>query len=67
MGLRDRIEHEVRAAIREAKAQRGGRINVVSRVNKVVVRNVGRPGGRSAAATAEQIAPIVQEPPAADD
>jgi hypothetical protein len=67
MGLRERIEQEVRAAIREAKAQRGARINVVSRVNKVVVRNVGGPSGGRAAATAEQSAPIVQEPPATDD
>ncbi|MDQ1415385.1 MAG: hypothetical protein QOF81_998 [Acidimicrobiaceae bacterium] len=63
MGLRERIEQEVRAAIREARAHGGARVNVVSRVNKVVVRNVGEPG-TTAEATAEQTAPIVQQPPA---
>jgi hypothetical protein len=66
MGLRERIEQQVRAAIRDAKTHGGGRINVVSRVNKVVVRNVGASGGGAAEATAEQTAPIVQEPPSAD-
>lgn len=59
MGLRERIEREVRAALKQAGAE-GGRINVTGRVNKVIVRNVG---GGAAAATADQQAPIVQEPP----
>jgi hypothetical protein len=66
MGLRERIEREVRAAIRHATTTGGGRINVVTRTNKVVVRNVGGSGGR-AHAHAEQTAPIVQEPPGASD
>jgi hypothetical protein len=63
VGLRERIEREVRAARRQAAAQggqvKGGQVNVSHRVNKVVVRNVG---GGSSAASAEQTAPIVQEP-----
>lgn len=57
MGLRARIEREVRAALRQAATQQEGRVNVVRRVNSVVVGNVG---GGSAEATAEQSAPIVQ-------
>ena len=64
MGLRERIERELRAALRQAAAHGGGRVNVASRVNKVVVRNVG---GGTAEASAEQTAPIVQEPPGAAD
>jgi hypothetical protein len=59
MGLKERIERELRAALRQAAAQKGGRINVARRVNTVVVRNVG---GGAAAASAEQTAPIVQDP-----
>jgi hypothetical protein len=61
MGLRERIEEEVRAALRATGATRGSRINVTSRVNRVIVRNVG---GGDSAASAEQSAPIIQEPPA---
>jgi hypothetical protein len=64
MGLRDRIERQIRDAFRNANADGGARINISSRVNRVVVRNVG--GGHSAA-SAEQTAPIVQEPPASHD
>jgi hypothetical protein len=64
MGLRERIERELRAALRAAEAHGGGHVNVAGRVNKVVVRNVG---GGAAAASAEQTAPIVQEPSDRDD
>jgi hypothetical protein len=64
MGLRDRIERQIREAFRNAEAEGGTRINFTSRVNRVVVRNVG--GGHSSA-SAEQTAPIVQEPPAPGD
>ncbi|MDQ6617899.1 MAG: hypothetical protein M3083_24940 [Actinomycetota bacterium] len=64
MGLRERIEREVRAALKQAAAQ-GGQVNVARRVNKVIVRNVG---GGTAQASAEQTAPIVQGPgPSNDD
>jgi hypothetical protein len=64
MGLRDRIERQIRDAFRTANAQGGARINISSRVNRVIVRNVD--GGHSSA-SAEQTAPIVQEPPESRD
>jgi hypothetical protein len=64
MGLRERIEHQIRQALRQAEAQGGSHINISTRVNRVIVRNVGN--GGHASATAEQTAPIVQEPPATD-
>jgi hypothetical protein len=68
MGLRDRIERQIREAFRnangEANEEGGTRINITRRVNRVVVRNIG--GGHSAA-SAEQTAPIVQDPPAPGD
>ncbi|HEX3425011.1 MAG TPA: hypothetical protein VHT30_02700 [Acidimicrobiales bacterium] len=64
MGLRERIEAQIRQALRDAQAKGGGRINVATRVNQVVVRNVG---GGEAAAHAEQNAPIVQEPSSGDE
>ena len=60
MGLRERIERELKAALQRAEAQGGGHVNVSQRVNAVVVRNVG--GGGIAAASSEQTAPIVQTP-----
>lgn len=59
MGLRERIERDFKAALRRAEVQRSHRMNVAGRVNAVVVRNVG---GGSAAASAEQTAPIFQGP-----
>jgi hypothetical protein len=64
MGLRERIERQIRDAFRSANPQRSGRINISTRVNRVVVRNVG--GGHNSA-SAEQTAPIVQEPAAPGD
>ena len=59
MGLRERIERELKEALRRAETQGGGRVNVSRRVNAVIVRNVG---GGTAAAASEQTAPIVQTP-----
>lgn len=64
MGLRERIEAQVRQALRDAQAKGGGRINIAARVNQVVVRNTG--GGHTSA-HAEQTAPIVQEPSSVHD
>ncbi len=61
MGLRGRLERQIRAIVNEAAAH-GGRVNVAGRANWVVVRNEGE-GGATATASAEQIAPIVQVPP----
>lgn len=61
MGLRDRLQAEVRAALRQA-AREGGQVNRATRVNAVIVYNVG--GGSTpttTAASAEQHAPIVQD------
>ena len=59
MGLRERIERELEAALRAVEADEGGQVNVARRVNAVVVRNVG---AGTAAAASEQTAPIVQTP-----
>ena len=64
MGLRERIEREVRETLRRAQASGGGHVNVTTRLNRVVVSNTG---GGQAWASAEQTAPIVQEPPSAPD
>jgi len=59
MGLRQRIERELKAALRRAEGQSIHRVNVAGRVNAVIVRNVG---GGTAAASAEQTTPIFQGP-----
>jgi hypothetical protein len=59
MGLRQRIEREIRAALQAAASQGGSRVNVSGRVNKVIVGNVG--DGGTARASAEQAAPVVQD------
>jgi hypothetical protein len=64
MGLREHIERQIREAFRQGNARGGARINIASRVNRVVVDNVG---GGHGAASAEQNAPIVQQPLAPDD
>lgn len=59
MGLRQRIEREIRAALQAAATQGGSRVNVTGRLNEVIVSNVG--DGGTAAASADQTAPIIQD------
>jgi hypothetical protein len=65
MDLRQRLEREIRAAIQAAGAHSGSRVNVARRVNRVIVANVGESG--TAAASAEQSAPIIQDPEVPED
>lgn len=64
MALRERIEQEIREAVRKAQTRGGGRVNVATRLNRVVVSNTG---GGQAHAHAQQTAPIVQQPSSAGD
>jgi hypothetical protein len=57
MGLRQRLETQLRDTLRQA-ARHGGRINRTGRSNVIVVHNSG-PG--TTAASARQDAPIIQD------
>ncbi len=63
MGIRQRLEEEFWAALRDmgdAATDEGGQVNRATRVNAVVVSNTA--DGGTAVASAEQSAPIIQGP-----